>query len=329
MNWKLKAHILALLSRIPGGSRAYHAGQRWLGTDGNSGDEYLSRAVEIVQMIRDGGADISGKTVVEVGTGWRPFVPFVLSLMGAERVVTFDVNPWLTYAYAIDTCQALSSRLGVIADRFGVSDELLQRRFDSATSSARGLNDLLREFRVEYRYPGDARRTGLADASVDVVCSSNVLAHVPPGVLRDIHTESFRILKDDCLTVHRFAPQDQFSAGDRSITGANFLQFSEKQWRWLGGSGLAYQNRLRCAQHRQMFQDAGFEIASERRRTDQRALTALRRNELKVDAAFAEFGPEELAADYLWIVGKRPPRNEMKQRSSQRGAGAREAVAIS
>ena len=66
--------------------------------------ESLSRCVDIIDL-RSGkpGMTQSRGTVVEIGTGWRPFLPFILSLLGAERVITIDVHPWLTSDYALET----------------------------------------------------------------------------------------------------------------------------------------------------------------------------------------------------------------------------------
>src|SRR5438132_10925616 len=102
MHWKLKAHALAVLSRIPAGKSIYGALQRTLGTNQLDTNEYLSRALEIVALIRERGRDPSGGTYLEIGTGWRPFAPFLLYLLGAERIITIDINPWLNRRYALE-----------------------------------------------------------------------------------------------------------------------------------------------------------------------------------------------------------------------------------
>src|SRR5437660_1262474 len=106
MNWKVKAHAMALLSRAPGGKRLYHLLQRCLGSNALNTPEATRRAVEIVRLMAEAGKRPHGATFVEIGTGWRPFVPFILYLAGAERVITFDINPWLTGAYAFETYRA-------------------------------------------------------------------------------------------------------------------------------------------------------------------------------------------------------------------------------
>jgi SAM-dependent methyltransferase len=305
MHWKVKAHTLALLSRVPGGRKAYHLLQRSLGSHRLDPPEYVRRALEIVEMIREVGRDPQQGTYFEIGTGWRPFLPFILYLVGAEKIISVDVNPWLNQGYTFETYQALGSQLQTIAQRLGIDVSFLKERYEPA-SEAKSLSALLDAFHVDYRYPGDARKTGLPDASVDFVCSSNVFQHVPPDILADIHKEAFRILQPGGLAVHRFGPGDHYSHVDRSITAVHFLRFSERQWHWLGGSGLAYQNRLRAIQHQQLLEQAGFSVLTSRVRIDAPSLEAITTGRQPIHEDFAGFTPEELAASQMWLVGTRP-----------------------
>ena len=85
----------------------------------------------------------------------------------------------------------------------------------------------------------------------------------------------------------------------------NFLRFSEEEWRRYG-RGLAYHNRLRGVQHRQLLEEAGFKVLSDKTRVDARAVAAIESGALQVHADFARFKPEQLAAAYMWIVCQRP-----------------------
>lgn len=112
MNWRMKAHLLAVLSRLPAGRKAYHRLQRVAGTNRLDLPGEMGRALEVVQLIRRSRQPLETATCVEIGTGWRPFVPFVLSLCGAQRVITLDINPWLSERYARETHAALEPGAG-------------------------------------------------------------------------------------------------------------------------------------------------------------------------------------------------------------------------
>jgi SAM-dependent methyltransferase len=327
MHWKLKAHALAILSRMPGGRRLYHRLQRQLGTNTLDVERDLNRAFELVELIRQSGHRIEGAVCLEIGTGWRPFVPIVLALGGARRVITLDVNPWLTFDYAWETWRALEPELSEVAAHLGLPESEVRDRYAAVNASTRlprnwknahgspatngskpagRLSDLLGPLKIEYVYPGDARATDLDAESVDIVLSSNVLEHIPRDVQEEIHRESLRVLRPGGISVHRFNPQDHYSTVDPALTHGNFLRYSSREWHWYGGSGLAYHNRLRSRDYREMLQQAGFEIAVCRERVDERTLQAIRSGQLPVHEEFCRYTLEELAVDYIWIACEKP-----------------------
>lgn len=325
MHWKLKAHALAVMSRLPGGRNLYHLLQRRCGTNELEVERDLNRAFELVELIRQSGRGIEGALCLEIGTGWRPFVPYVLALGGARRVITLDVNPWLTFDYAWETWQALEPELPEIAARLGLPENEVRDRYEAVGTSPRlprnwkgthgttaddhpagRLSDLFGPLEIEYVFPGDARATDLDDASVDIIVSSNVLEHIPRDVQEAIHQESLRILRPGGISVHRFNPQDHYSTVDPRLTHGNFLRYSSREWNWYGGSGLAYHNRLRSRDYREMFQEAGFDIAVCRERVDERTLQAIQMGQLPIHEDFNRYTLEELAVDYVWMACEKP-----------------------
>ena len=302
MNWKIKAHSLAVLSRLPAGRQMYHWLQRCAGTNKLQVERDLGRAYELVEMIHESGRFIEGAECLEIGTGWHPFVPMVLSLAGAKRVTTIDVNPWLTEAYVRATWSSLRDHIPEIAARCGLPEIEIRHRYGAGSKASTGLQEFLKRLRIEYRYPGDARVTGFPKDSVDVVVSSNVLEHIPRELQVEIHAETRRILRPGGVAAHRFNPQDHFATVDKTITHANFLQYTSEEWHWYGGSGLAYHNRLRAPDYRNLFEAAGLKLEVCRERIDQRSLKAIESGDLKIADEFAVYSPEELAVDYMWIV---------------------------
>ncbi|WP_437227744.1 methyltransferase domain-containing protein [Planctomicrobium sp. SH661] len=315
MSWKLKAHTLGILSRMPAGRSLYHFLQKCAGTNRLNVRRDLNRAFELVDLVHQAGDTIEGATCLEVGTGWRPFVPFVLALGGAKRVITVDVNPWLTPAYASETWKSLELFLPEIAANCRLPEHEVWDRFRKVPRNAKTLKAIFDPLNIEYIYPGDARATGLPDNSVDIVLSSNVLEHIPRDIQLDIHRESLRILRAGGLTVHRFNPQDHYATVDSQITHANFLQFSSEEWHWLGGSGLAYHNRLRSRDYRELFDEAGLNIEICRERVDPRSLEAIQKGTLAVHPEFQRYTAEELAADYMWTVCRKPVQVSVERQS--------------
>ena len=219
------------------------------------------------------------------------------------RVLTLDVNPWLSHDTAVATTRDLHARADRTAAAIGREPEWVRAQL-TPLLSAPTLTAWLEASAIDYLCPGDARALELPDASIDAVLSSNVLEHVSAGDLSKLHVEAKRVLRPGGLAVHRFNPQDHFAAGDSSITGANFLQFSQPQWRRLGGEGLAPHNRLRCVQHARLVEDAGLELVVSRTRKDERARLAIESGALPVHPDFAGMSPEQLTDDYMWLAAR-------------------------
>ena len=303
MNWKLKANLFVLLEHVPAGPAAYSAVQNLRAARGFDADEMLGRAMDLLALYREAGGHLPGSHCVEIGTGWCPWVPLLLRLGGAGRVLTIDVNPWLTHRTALATTRDLHARAERAADVVQ-RDAAWVRGQLAPLLATRTLAEWLAASAIDYRCPGDARALDLPAASVDVVLSSNVLEHVAAADLARLHGEAKRVLRPGGLAVHRFNPQDHFAAGDRSITGANFLRFSAQEWRRLGGDGLAPHNRLRCVQHAELVRNAGLDIVVSRTRRDERARLAIESGALPVHQEFAGMSPSELSDDYMWLAAR-------------------------
>jgi SAM-dependent methyltransferase len=303
MPWKLKAYVLAVLAHLPGGPALYGAVQNVRAARAQNADELLGRALDSLALYREAGGQFPAGDCLEVGTGWCPWLPLLLRVSGAGRVLTLDLNRWMSHATAIATTRALHER----ADRSAVALDLDPSELRAQLApllAAPTLDSWLEAGRLEYRSPADARTVALPSASISVVFSSNVLEHVSAADLPPLHREMRRLLRPGGLAVHRFNPQDHFAGGDPSITGANFLQFSPREWQALGGTGLAPHNRLRCVQHARLVREAGFDMIVARTRPDPRARVAIEEGALQTHPDFAGMSPTELSDDYMWIAAQ-------------------------
>jgi SAM-dependent methyltransferase len=304
-NWRLKAVLMALASRVPGGVLAYRFVQDRQAQRLNDADGLLARSLDLLALYDDGGGEIRGKDCLEIGTGWCPWLPLLLKVKGARRVVTLDLNPWLSIRTAYGTTRALAERIDRVAERLEVPRGDIEKVLDPALR-AKNLQEWLAAVDVEYLPKTELQRAAFAAESFDAVFSSNVLEHVDANCLGALHRESARILRSGGIVAHRFNPQDHFSFGDPTITGANFLKYSPAAWKWIGGSGLAYHNRLRCRQHRQLIDDAGFSVELQRTRPDRKAQQAIDAGRLLVHADFSGMSSAELTDDYMWVVARKP-----------------------
>jgi SAM-dependent methyltransferase len=308
--WPTKAAALAVLSRVPLGERAYRRLQDLSGSSQLDAETiYDDRASFVIKLFQHRDS-LEGITALEVGTGWHPVTPVLLSLLGAKKVITVDLNPWLSARSIQETLSKMSDLWHRIDQDFselepGVSRRLAHLREIGELRPLRMSDalDLLASLGIEYHCPMDAATTSLPDDSVDLVISTNVFEHIPPDVLDGIVKESYRILRPDGLHAASINPGDHFSIGREEITGVNFLKYGPRVWHWIGGSGLAYHNRLRCVDYERMIYRSGFEISQSDTRIEPESLAALEDGELVPHEDFEHYTNEQLAGYVIHLIG--------------------------
>jgi len=310
MRWEIKAFALAVLSVIPFGSRLYRRLQDACGSSRLNVDDdygYGSKPV-LIHELRTHGIDLATSDILEVGTGWHAVLPLLLSIAGARSVTTIDLNPWLTPA---SLGEALTSLEG-IADRIerdlGVAANTTRatlRSMTSALESGKPVADVLQQARIRYLVPLDLMKNEWPAGSFDVAVSTNVLEHVPPATLKTMQGELHRIVRPGGIVLHHINPGDHFAIDPR-ITTVNFLRYSARTWRWIGGWKLSYHNRMRCADFVRLMEDEGFAVEGREARLDERALDAVRNARLRPHRDFDSYSHIELCEDVITVVARRP-----------------------
>lgn len=311
MRWQAKAAIQATLSRVPFGRTIHRRLQDVAGSSRIQPNVDYARRAKFLNRMRACGLPVEGASFLEVGTGWYPTLAIYLYMLKARRVVTVDLNRWLTRASLRETMQVMDG----FADRFAFDFDVSVESFHStmrrlaALCDDRSLSieDILREVNVEYRCPADASATDLPDHGLDYIVSTNVLEHVPPDVIRAMLRESRRILKPGGYVLHHIDPGDHFSY-DKHITTINFLRYSPRVWYYIGGSGVAYHNRLRCIDYVRMFEENGFTIADQLGEIDSEALAALQSGQVVPHTTFRGYTPEQLCQRTILIFGRSPAK---------------------
>jgi len=304
MDWRVKACAQALLSAVPGGRSINFALQKMLGTfDMISIRGTLRQGLRMVRVCREQGLDVDGSVIVEIGTGWHPALPLLLSCLGAKEVITYDIARLVNRHLALITLKQLIASFPEICEDTGIARPILDA-WRTTLDTREDVPSFLRSARIRYVAPGDAARTGLPNASVDLVFSHGVLEHVPRDTVDVFLRESYRILKPSGLMYHRIGLHDHYVAFDKAISMVNFLKYSDRAWRFLGQSRLHYQNRLRCSEFLQLIRDRGLRLLWHDTRTDHRSLQAL--SHIRVAERFMNLSPEDLATHVLMVLASKP-----------------------
>jgi SAM-dependent methyltransferase len=245
---------------------------------------------------------LEGATVLEVGSGWQPFIPTLFSLAGAKRVYLTDLRRLLQPASFQTAMAALNLHRRLIVDSLQISEKTFDETI--AGNANDSLADAFGRRKLEYLAPCDCRKLSLPDQSVDIVISRAVLEHIPPQVIQDIFHESYRLLTPQGLACHYVDNSDHWQHADNSISRVNFLRFPDSVFRWTYLNGLNYQNRLRHPEYVAMLRKAGFDLLRQEGVVDSGALEALKT--LPLDEQFRRFATEDLAALTSYLLARKP-----------------------
>ena len=304
--WLCKYALINLISRLPGHERLHLIGQKILGKHRLDAPEMLRRALEPYRLARYAGATIEDRVILEIGTGWFPFVPLLGHLLNARAIITVDIHPWLTAKHLRQTIIALRDLSDTIATTLQIPATHVQQCCDQLLTRAphtRTPAELLLHANIRYLPKTDLLTADLPPAGVDLVLSSNVLEHLPPPILQAIHARTAALTRPGGLAVHRFNPDDHF----KTLSGSTitFLKYSDSAWRFLGGRGLSYHNRLRTAEHADLLKPTPWGLLLWADAVDTNALDQIKTGALTPAPRFAAMPPEILCACYAWFIMKK------------------------
>lgn len=308
IGWKSKAVIQCILSRIPYGHLIHRKLQDIAGTSRPDIKKHYEGRLQFVHQMKEYGIKIDNAVFLDIGTGWHPIIPLLFYLLGAKKVTTIDIKPWLSRKSLAETISLLDGVLVNVATDFGKVFEDLKVRLDFLRKlnedNLLSVRDVLHRANIQYICPMDVTKTTFADKEYDCILSFSVLQCIHRHVIADILSESHRILKGFGWNIHHIYTGDPF-AYDRRITTINFLKFSEPVWYWIGGSGLAYHNRLRCVDYLKIFSEKKYEVKYKKTNIDPEALKALEVDKIKISSKFHGYSYEELACSGINIFSQK------------------------
>jgi hypothetical protein len=287
-DWRLKAGVQKALSAAPRGHVLNYALQKRIGglpLPAAQIDDAVRLGVTHLETVAALSPVPPGDaSFFEFGAGWDLRMPLVFRALGVRRQIVVDIRPLLRPELVAD----LARRLHEVTDP--------PAGWDPAPPPPAGLLDRwLRDLGIDYRAPADARATGLAPRTIDVVTSSNTLEHIPPDDIVAIGREVSRVLAPQGLASFEVDYSDHYSHFDPSLSPWNFLGIPERRWAWLNSS-LHYQNRLRHRDYRALLTQAHLSIVEERLRLpDDRHAAAATIRALPPVRPFADVPPDELA----------------------------------
>ena len=305
MKWKTKALIQNLISLLPDklSYKSYLFFQKKFGGLRNFNPiNKLATSKKVWEKILAGNQQPSGGIFFEVGTGRVPIVPIGYFLMGAKKVVTIDLNPYLDLELLVESLNYMKNNPNLVRETLGdyFDEDRFQILRSIDTSSFIALEQILNSLLIEYIAPGDATDIKMESNSFDFYISCTVLEHISENVISKILEEGRRVLKPSGLAIHGIDYSDHFSHSDTNISAINFLQYSDEKWDRYAANRYMYMNRLRHSEFIRLFKEAGYLIEGEKVDRSESITELLKSFEL--DARFVCMDHEDLAVTSAWLT---------------------------
>ena len=308
MKWTTKARIQNLIELLPGklSYETYYLMQKKFGKLYRS-DPFVkfNKVKKIADYIFAQNKHINSKVFFELGTGYRLNAPLALWLLGANKIITVDLNPYLKWELIQNDILQLQARSQDIEELFAGAelDETRYSLFKSLDVHSMNLSEFLDMCNIDFRSPADARDLSwIADKSIDYYFSNDVLEHIPQAVISQCFREAYRVLGKDGLMIHLVDFTDHFSHSDPSINAINFLKYNDKDWGKFANNRYMYMNRARVDDIGRLLEDSNFKLLENENEIDAGLLEQLENNSIEVDEQFCLKNNQHLATLRGWFV---------------------------
>ena len=291
MNWKVKAAIQNTISHLPNPGHVNYFFQRYISKGYPAPESIFSKKIINADRHLNGYKTYSevtraDDTFYEFGAGWDILIPLIYASKGVQKQILLDINDLLKP----DLVRSNISRL--ITKGFSLQHVVTEDD-----------DQLLKNLKIQFFAPRDARSTNFESNSINFISNTDTLEHIPKDDIALIMKECYRILAPGQVVSCVIDLRDHYAYFDSNITFFNFLTFNNRSWRSYNNS-LHYQNRLRYADYKKIFEDCGFKIVFEEceypTTSELETLKAL-----PLDAEYRNRDLREIGIKEIWMVLKK------------------------
>ena len=225
-------------------------------------EHYFTRADQNLAYIEQHGGIRDGMKVLELGTGWVHWEALFLRSFYDVEAIVFDVWDNRQFNGFITHVNGLRGALDRLSDRGEErrkrADELLSR-----VAACRNFEEAYEILGFQYLIDLQGSLDTIADNSIDLVFSSDVMEHIPDEALPTLAQSLARIVKPEGMVAQQIVPSDHLCIYAKKAHRKSYLQYSDETWQRWFENDVQYQNRWQQSDFRKLFSKADFEVLSE------------------------------------------------------------------
>tara|TARA_E500000178_G_C17017089_1_gene753556 strand:+ start:1102 stop:2037 length:936 start_codon:yes stop_codon:yes gene_type:complete len=264
----------------------------------------LLTAEDLIERIKQQKINPKNKIFFELGTGWVPYTSIQLSLLGAKKVYTQDIECLLKDEIVFELLSIILSNLkkGITSNYDRTKVEKIKKYTNLKNFSYR---DLFKDLDIVYLSNSNPKDLDIKSESVDFYYSRSVLEHIPKNDLAFIISEGKRILNQDGIFISKIDLSDHFANNHNKLSQINFLKFNKIIWKFLSKNNFIYMNRLRISDYKKQFENSRMIMIAEDNTVNIEVLSNLKEGKFKVHEDFLNYRFEDLATTSSWLMYKK------------------------
>ena len=235
------------------------------------------------RFINKAGITVEGKSVLEIGSGWLPIMPYFFKYFGkANEIFTYDLRKH----YSLHNISKLNQNF---SEKYSVRISVTENKFSLPQC-------------IHYFPNTDLKKSGIPP--VDIVFTRFVLEHITPDDLKAIHIQLKKKLKSGAHIVHFISPSDHRAYVDKTLSLQDFLKYSEEEWK-SRQTKFDYHNRWRLPQYLDLFKSLDYEIIYSEFETPPKGSEAYKKfKTLNLHSDYKNYTEEQLMAGSINLVLK-------------------------
>ncbi|MDX9755468.1 MAG: class I SAM-dependent methyltransferase [bacterium] len=257
-------------------------------------EQTVQSALHQIILCKDFGLPLQGQRVMEIGSGWKPVIPLILRMAGADPILMTDVSRTMDLAMIHTALAQVRAKAEAVRNQLqdlGLSLSALQ------TGPFPTMDAALEALHLEYWIGA------IPAEPVQGIVSHNVLEHIPESLLPTLFHSWYSALQPGGWMIHFIDHSDHLQHTNQHLSPLHFLRFKDSTWRFWS-QGPFHQNRLRWQEYRPLFETAGFQILAWQKEAYAGTIETVQT--LPLSTRYRAMAPEDLAVLKSRVVLKKP-----------------------
>jgi cyclopropane fatty-acyl-phospholipid synthase-like methyltransferase len=223
-------------------------------------NNYINQFALISTISNDKNILNNGDRVLEIGTGWTPWLATMITFFKDVEVYLFDVidNRRLSlYKLYINQLNEKIKNNEIVMN----NSTIVKKKIDFLARKISNIDNWSSIYELlgfKYIISKSGSYDSFRNNSFDLVISWDVMEHVKPHMIQYLTESIYRILKPGGFTINTIDYSDHYYYYDKNTSIKQYLKYSDKIWKLFFENEVQYFNRIQCSEWLKHFGKSNF-----------------------------------------------------------------------